>query len=121
MFSIFVETSFKASHQLTLPDGSKEPLHEHNWQVISCVSSKKLDNMGLVMDFHMLKTIVNKSVSELENNYLNKLSYFQINNPSAEAVSEYIFGQIEKQLGSGVKLESVKVMEEYGCWSKFSK
>jgi 6-pyruvoyltetrahydropterin/6-carboxytetrahydropterin synthase len=121
MFTISVETHFWASHQLTLPDGSKEPLHHHNWAVIANISSEKLDDMGLVMDFCRLKEALDKTTSEFDNVPLDGIDYFRRNNPSAENVAKYIFDKLEPKLPGGVELRSVKVIEEPGCSAKFSK
>jgi 6-pyruvoyltetrahydropterin/6-carboxytetrahydropterin synthase len=120
MFTIKVETHFWASHQLTLPDGSKEPLHHHNWAVTANVSSEKLNSMGFVMDFCRLKAMVDKTTAEFDNVPLDSIDYFRRNNPSAENVAKYIFDKLEPKLPSGVKLRSVKVIEEPGCSAKFS-
>ena len=58
MYTVSVETHFWASHQLTLSDGSKEPVHHHNWRVIAEVGSDRLDSMAVVMDFEQLKAAV---------------------------------------------------------------
>ena len=121
MFTIEVETRFWASHQLKLSDGSKEPLHQHDWVVTVKVSSEKLDSMGLVMDFGHLKAMVNEITSEFDNVRLDSVDYFQRNNPSAENVAKYIFEKLEPKLSAGVKLGSVRVVEEPGCSAKFSK
>lgn len=121
MFTVSVETGFRASHQLTLPDGSKEPLHHHNWVVITEVGSDKLDGMGLVMDFCRLKTAVDKTVAEFDNTPLDSIDYFQRNNSSAENVAKYIFDKLEPKLPDGVKLRSIRVVEEPGCSAKFGK
>jgi 6-pyruvoyltetrahydropterin/6-carboxytetrahydropterin synthase len=121
MFTIKVQTQFRASHQLTLPDGSKEPLHHHNWAVTANVSSDKLDSTGLVMDFGQLKALVEKTVTEFDNAHLDSIDYFRQNNPSAENMAKYIFDRLEPELPSGVKLRSIKVVEEPGCSAKFSK
>ncbi|MFA5251814.1 MAG: 6-carboxytetrahydropterin synthase [Phycisphaerae bacterium] len=121
MFTVRVETHFWASHQLTLPDGSKEPVHHHNWAVTAKVSSDKLDSMGLVMDFGRLKAMVNEITSGFDNVQLDSADYFRRNNPSAEKVAKYIFDKLEPQLPNGVKLRSVKVIEEPGSSAKFSK
>ena len=63
MFTISVETRFWASHQMVLSDGSKEPLHYHNWLVTADVGCQKLNHMAVVMDFHELK----KMVEEIRN------------------------------------------------------
>ena len=121
MFTVSVETHFWASHQLTLPDGSKEPLHHHNWAVTVDVSSSKLNSMGLVMDFRQLKAMVDNIVAVFDNIQLEKLDYFQRNDSSAENVAEYIYEKLEPKLPTGVKLENIRVVEEAGCSAKFSK
>ena len=121
MFTISVETHFVASHQLTLPDGSKEPLHHHNWAVTAKVSSDKLYNTGLVMDFGRLRATVEETTAGLDNVGLDSIDYFKRNNPSAENVAKYIFDKLEPKLPGGVELRSIKVIEEPGCSAKFSK
>jgi len=121
MFTISVETHFKASHKLNLPDGSKEPAHYHDWVVTAEVSSKKLNNMAIVINFQKLKQMLDNIVSNFHNAALNKLSYFGQNNPSAENVARYIFERLDRKLPKELKLENVKVVEEPGCWAKFSK
>jgi 6-pyruvoyltetrahydropterin/6-carboxytetrahydropterin synthase len=121
MFTIKVETHFRASHQLTLPDGSKEPLHIHNWVVSAGISSDNLDSMGLVMDFSRLKAMVDTTIAEFDDVQLDNIDYFRRNNSSAENVAKYIFDKLEPKLPAGVKLRGIKVIEEPGCSAKFSK
>jgi 6-pyruvoyltetrahydropterin/6-carboxytetrahydropterin synthase len=121
MFTVSIETQFRASHQLILPDGSKEPLHQHNWIVTTKVSGEKLDSMGVVMDFGQLRAMVNEITSGFDNIQLNSIDYFKRNNPSAENVAKYIFEKLEPKLPKEVKLRSIKVVEEPGCSAKFSK
>ena len=121
MFSVSVETHFWASHQLTLPDGSKEPLHQHNWVVTVDVNSSELNSMGLIMDFRRLKTMVDNIVTDFDNIQLEKLDYFQQNNSSAEAVARYIYEKLEPRLSRDLKLNYIRVAEQPGCSAKFSK
>ena len=121
MFTIRVETHFRASHQLALPDGSKEPLHKHDWVVTAKVCSDKLDDMGLVMDFGQLKSMVDEITGGVGNGRFDSIDYFQRHNPSAENVAKYIFEKLEPKLPKGVKLRSIRVIEEPGCSAKFSK
>ena len=121
MFTLSVETHFWASHQLTLPDGSKEPPHRHNWSVTVDVSTEALNSMGLVMDFRQLKAMVDKMIAEFDNTALDKIGYFQRNNSSAENVAGYIYEKLELKLPQDVKLEAIRVVEEPGCSAKFAK
>lgn len=121
MFTISVETCFRASHQLTLPDGSKEHLHRHNWRVIVEVAGRRLNDMGLVMDFRRLKGMLDAVTAELDDNRMTKLDYFQRENASAENVAEYIYRKLEKKLPKGVKLAAVSVIEKRGYSAKYTK
>lgn len=120
MFTIRVETRFRASHQLTLPDGSKEPVHHHDWVVTADVSSEKLDNMGVVMSFQKLKAMMDAAVGDFDNAAIESVGYFRQNNPSAENVAKYIYEKLRINLPGGVKLKNVRVVEEPGCSAKFS-
>ena len=121
MFTISVETHFWASHQLALPNGSKEPMHWHNWSVSADVSSDKLNGIGLVMDFRRLKTMVYNIVAEFDNTALDKIDYFRQNSASAENIARYIYEKLETTLPKAVKLGHIRVTEGPGCSAKFTK
>ncbi len=120
MFTISVETHFWASHQLSLPDGSKEPAHHHNWLVTADVSTNKLNNMGLAMDFNRLKAIVDELIAGFDNTAIENTDYFRQNNSSAENVAKYIYEKLQPILPKGLKLQSVTVVEEPGCSARFA-
>ena len=119
MFTISVETHFWASHQLVLSDGSKEPVHYHNWLVTADVGSERLNDMAVVMDFHELKEMVDNIAAEFDNKALNEAGCFQQNAPSAENVAKYIYDKLRTRLPQGVKLRNIKVVEQTGCSAKF--
>ena len=121
MFEISVETNFFASHQLVLADGSMEQPHEHIWEVTATVSSKKLNNMGIVMDFRDLRKMLENITAPFDKNMLNNFEYFQKNNTSAELVAKYIFEQLEPLLPENVKLSGVSVVEAVNSRAKYSK
>lgn len=108
-FQITTTRHFSAAHQLRLYDGSLEPLHGHNWKVKVTVSAPKLDEIGVVMDFHELERRVNQIVEPMHNRNLNDLPPFKSTNPSAENVALHIGKKLD--LPQGVKLESVEVWE----------
>ena len=120
MLTVSVETRFWASHQLTLPDGSKEPVHSHNFSVTAEVGRERLNNMGLVMDFHRLKAMLDDIVAEFDNVKLDSIDYFRPMNSTAENVAKYIFDKLQLSLPKDVKLEAVSVTEEQGCAAKFT-
>ena len=121
MFTISVETCFWASHQLTMPDGSKEATHHHNWLVRAEVSTEKLNSSGFVMDFLSLRKTLDSIVAQFDNTSLEKTDYFEQNNASAENVAKYIYEKLEPQLPEGLKVQSIHVMEGSNCSAKVSK
>jgi 6-pyruvoyltetrahydropterin/6-carboxytetrahydropterin synthase len=121
MFTVSVETHFWTSHQLNLPDGSKEPVHSHNWAVTADVSNSELDGRGLIMDFHRLKAMLDNIVAEFDNIQMERLDYFQQNNSSAETVAKYIYEKLEPKLPKNLKLRHIRVVEQPGCSAKFGK
>jgi 6-pyruvoyl-tetrahydropterin synthase len=121
LYSVIIETSFRASHQLKLPSGSKEPLHEHEWKAAVRVTRKKLNKMGLVIDFQYLKGLVDSIVSDIDAQPLEKIQFFQKNNSSAENVAKYIYEKLEIMLPKSVQLNDITVTEENGCLAKFEK
>jgi 6-pyruvoyltetrahydropterin/6-carboxytetrahydropterin synthase len=110
-FEITIRRDFSASHQLRLYDGSLEPLHGHNWRVEVTVAAEKLDQIGVVMDFHELQRIVDEIVTPIHNRHLNDLPAFAKLNPSAENVALHI----AQSLASRVKVQSVQVWETPDC------
>jgi 6-pyruvoyltetrahydropterin/6-carboxytetrahydropterin synthase len=121
LFTISTERTFVASHQLTLPDGSKESLHSHNWALVAAICSEKLDETGFVMDFNRLKTVIGQAVAPLENTQLEQTNCFSRMNPSAENVAKYLYEKIAGLLPRGIKLKYVCVTEAPGCTAKYSR
>jgi 6-pyruvoyltetrahydropterin/6-carboxytetrahydropterin synthase len=121
LFTLMVETTFTARHQLTIAQGQKEPLHSHDWIVRVGVSADRLDEMGLVVDFDDLKAKIEGVISPFNGARLEELSCFQGVNTSAENVAKYIYDKIEQLLPSHVKPRYVEVAEAPGCRAKYSR
>ena len=123
MFTITVQTSFTARHQLTLLDGTLEPLHEHEFKVIVAVSSDRLDRTGCVMDFHWLSSIIEGTLAPLKNTKLEDVDFFAAagSNASAECIAKFIYDSISPDLPDNVDLRYVNIMEAPDCWAKYEK
>ena len=94
MYELKVITSFSAAHQLKNFQGACEELHGHNWKVEVYVTSEKLDEAGVVIDFRILKRHVNTVMSTLDHKFLNKLDPFTNQNPSSENIARYVADQL---------------------------
>lgn len=121
MFAITIETQFKASHGVTLPDGAREPEHEHFWAVSVEVATDKLDNRGMAVDFAVIKARLSNITSQLGGALLNDVDYFREKGPTAENVAAYVFEQLEPNLPDDVQLKSVTVSEQIGCSARYSR
>jgi 6-pyruvoyltetrahydropterin/6-carboxytetrahydropterin synthase len=121
LFKVTVQTSFWSPHQLTLADGKKERLHSHNWIVSAEVSGEKLNHTGLLIDFNMLKKLLDDITESFTNQTPENNEYFRNSSLSAEMIAKYIFENLQPQLPEHLILDCVSVTEEQGCTGKFLK
>jgi len=114
MYELTVETQFSSAHQLRGYKGKCEKLHGHNWRVQVTVSSDKLNEIDIVIDFHELKRLVNEVISGLDHSFLNDVFPFTEINPSSENIAKWLYDSIKKKIGKnykGINLTSVTVWE----------
>ena len=111
MYELSIETQFAAAHQLRGYKGKCENMHGHNWRVQVSISSEKLNDIGIVMDFHDLKKITNEAIASLDHSYLNEVFPFTEINPSSENIAKWIFESLSKKMEDSVKVNSITVWE----------
>lgn len=112
MYELMIESQFSAAHQLRGYKGKCEDLHGHNWRVQVSVASDKLDDLGMVIDFHELKAITGDVISSLDHSFLNDVFPFTERNPSSENIARWIYESIKKKIRKKqCKLSSVTVWE----------
>jgi 6-pyruvoyltetrahydropterin/6-carboxytetrahydropterin synthase len=121
LFTIGIETQFKAWHSIPLPDGTKEPEHEHFWAVEAEVCGNAIAEGGVVINFAQLKSRLTNILSALNETVLNESNYFKDKCPSAENVAVYIFDRLGPTLPDNVRLKSIRVSEQVGCWASYNK
>jgi 6-pyruvoyltetrahydropterin/6-carboxytetrahydropterin synthase len=117
MYELKVITHFAAAHQLKESKGPCEDLHGHNWKIEVCVISETLDDVGLAIDFGVLKRHVNGVVETLDHKFLNDLEAFKHQNPSSENIARFIADQLSLSLNDQeVKISRVTAWEsETAC------
>ena len=112
MYDLMIESQFSSAHQLRGYKGKCENLHGHNWRVQVTVSSDKLDDIGIVIDFHELKEITSEVISSLDHSFLNEVFPFTEINPSSENIAKWIYESIKKKLDQDqCNISSVTVWE----------
>lgn len=112
MIDIFIKTHFSGGHHLRDYPGNCEHPHGHNWKVKVTVRADKLDELGMGIDFKVLKKHVNTVIDDLDHRDLNSHPGFQDKNPSSEHIAMHIFAQLRSTLDDArYKLFSVEVRE----------
>ncbi len=112
MYDLMIESQFSSAHQLRGYKGKCEQLHGHNWRVQVTVSSEKIDDIGIVIDFHELKKITGEVISSLDHSFLNEVFPFTEINPSSENIAKWIYDLIKKKLDQDqCNISSVTVWE----------
>ena len=112
MYEVLIKADFSGAHNLEGYLGKCEELHGHNWKVEARFSSEKLDEIGLCVDFRVLKEQLKKILDNLDHTYLNKIEFFQDNNPSAENIAKYIYDALKNWMkNKDFNIKSVSVWE----------
>jgi 6-pyruvoyltetrahydropterin/6-carboxytetrahydropterin synthase len=125
MYELKVTHHFAAAHNLREFYGRCENLHGHNWFVEVRVRAAELDKTGLVMDFGIIKKLLNEVLDILDHKYLNELEYFVEHNPSSENIATFIFdklsGEIKKASEGRATLYSVSAWENTNSCATYIK
>src|SRR3990167_6623245 len=94
-YELSIRTSFAAAHQLKGYEGPCEELHGHNWKIEIFIQAEKLDDIGIAIDFKVIK---------------NKVLDFL--NPTSENIARWLYNKLKDSLKSyNVKVSKVSVWE----------
>lgn len=119
MFEVSVEARFTATHQVRMPDGQLEPLHEHVWVVRATYAGAELDADGLLVDFAAVRARLAEVLRPLHGQNLNRVAVLADQPPSAEVVARYIARHLPASLDERARLRGVEVEEEPGCRARY--
>ena len=113
MYELTVRSAFEAAHFISGYAGKCSRLHGHNWIIEAIVRGDKLDSLGMLIDFKILKAELNKILDEFDHRFLNELETFREENPTAENLARKIYKKLAAaEIFSGAaKLYAVKVFE----------
>jgi len=119
MYKLRVIDGFSAGHQIKGYKGKCEDIHGHNFRVEIEVQGNKLDKLGLLIDFKLLKKYLGEVLDKLDHTLLNRVGPFQRQNPSAENLARYIYQNLSRKLPAGVRLSEVSVWESEKCGATY--
>ncbi len=109
-----MKAEFEAAHQINGYRGKCQRLHGHNWTVEAVVEGRRLDELGMLIDFKILKTELNNVLDELDHRFLNELKIFAEMNPTAENIAKFIFEKLSEAKifsHSNAKVKAIKIFE----------
>ena len=96
MFDIFTRSHFSAGHHLRDYPGNCERPHGHNWKIEVTVRAAELDELGMAVDFRVVKGAVKEIMESLDHCDLNEHPAFIEKNPSSENIAIYIFAELKR-------------------------
>lgn len=115
-----VRSHFDAAHQLSGYDGPCANLHGHRWEVLCSFSVRGNDDVGIAVDFKMLKKMLAEVLPDhmLLNSWLNE-NHCSLN-PTAEVLVRVIALKIKERLSNdfhdgSVNLARVELWESPDC------
>ena len=113
MFDIKVSAEFEAAHRVAGYPGKCDRLHGHIWVVEASVIGSKLDNLGMLVDFKLVKGRLRELLETLDHRMLNELPAFENINPTAENIAQYVYNEMKKAefFNDNAKLKYIQVWE----------
>lgn len=112
MFELDVTREFSGAHQLRGYNGSCQCLHGHNWTIQVFVQSNEQDEIGIAVDFRVLKKELDHLLEDIDHKFLNELPMFKDVNPTSENLAKYIYKRLSETVNDGkAHVSKVRVSE----------
>ncbi len=111
-YTMRVVTDFAAAHALRGYEGPCARLHGHNWKVEVEVEASALDEVGMGLDFKVIKDATRAVTDRLDHRNLNELAPFDELNPTAENIAAHLYRELARRLDDErVRVRAVTVWE----------
>jgi 6-pyruvoyltetrahydropterin/6-carboxytetrahydropterin synthase len=116
-YTLKILADFASAHTLRDYPGACARMHGHNWKVEVEVVAAQLDEVGMGVDFKVIKQATRDIAGRLDHRYLNDLEPFSRINPTAENIAAYFHKELCAQLNSPrIRVHAVTLWEtERAC------
>ena len=116
-YTLRIVTDFASAHTLRGYPGACARMHGHNWKVEVEVESTRLNEVGMGVDFKVIKTATRELAGRLDHRYLNELEPFTELNPTAENIAAYFHRELSRVLNQPhLKVSAITLWEtERAC------
>ncbi len=122
VFELYIQTHFSAAHALKGYEGECAKVHGHNWIIEVFVRCERLNDIGIGMDFRVIKQAVKEVIQHedealrLDHANLSEHPAFVNVNPTSEHIARYIYRELSKKIhGDGIRISKIKVSETPGA------
>jgi 6-pyruvoyltetrahydropterin/6-carboxytetrahydropterin synthase len=116
-YTLKVVTDFAAAHTLRGYPGPCSRMHGHNWKLEVEVQANALDEVGMGLDFKVIKEAARLITAKLDHRYLNDIAPFDRVNPTAENIAAYLYQELSDVLNDArVRVQGITLWEnERAC------
>jgi 6-pyruvoyltetrahydropterin/6-carboxytetrahydropterin synthase len=112
LFEQMVEFRFDAAHALRGYAGKCARLHGHGYRVQVCLQGDGLDELGMLVDFRLVKEACHQVVDELDHRCLNDVAPFDEDNPTCENLARHLHERLADALNNArARVTAVTVWE----------
>jgi 6-pyruvoyltetrahydropterin/6-carboxytetrahydropterin synthase len=112
IYTLKVLTEFASAHTLREYPGACARMHGHNWKLEVEVKARALDDIGMGVDFKVIKTAARDIGDRLDHRYLNEVEPFTEINPTAENIAAYFYRELVTVLNNErIQVSSVTLWE----------
>jgi 6-pyruvoyltetrahydropterin/6-carboxytetrahydropterin synthase len=120
VYEIYVKDHFAAAHALKGYDGNCSNLHGHNWIIEAYIQCRKLNKLGIGIDFRDVKGVLKDVLGKLDHTNLNDIAEFGAINPTSENLAKFLFIELSLRLNTeSTKVKKIMVFESPGCGSAY--
>ena len=102
LYTLRIYAQFCSAHSIRDYPGDCRRLHGHNWKVETEIRARKLDDIGIAIDFKTVKTETRKLADSLDHRFLNEIEPFDRINPTAENLACWFYQHLSQTLNSGL-------------------
>jgi len=119
MFELTVKGGFSAAHSLREYEGPCERLHGHNYKLDVVLCGEQLNELGLLIDFKVVKAALAEVLGPLDHQVLNEVEPFDSLNPTAENIARHVYQELSERMPQGVCVKSITAWESDGCGATY--
>ncbi|HHH49238.1 MAG TPA: 6-carboxytetrahydropterin synthase QueD [Gammaproteobacteria bacterium] len=116
-YTLKVVSDFASAHTLRDYPGACARMHGHNWKVEAEVEASELDEVGMAVDFKLIRKAVKRLTDQLDHYYLNEIPPFDEINPTAENIAAHLYRGLAKALNDDrIRVRAITLWEtERAC------